>query len=234
MNFESIAIYKSNSKDGYRIEKITNELSELTAGGILKLVTNGSILFEATKLTAKGLGAVWKDPIQLSDWSNSLISIENKIKEDEQKLYVQQQNRVPLQKKSNELNVQIKHLEDTLEKQRKMFSDVSIPADVTSKILATTIPFKKLNKYKEELTPITNKLSQIDNQISFLSNVLTTEKNQLAKTIQELKNKGIDEAKQQAEIDAHNKSEAMRIGTIDVAAKGGYLYAKAQQNSEKT
>ncbi|MDE1495311.1 DUF637 domain-containing protein [Xenorhabdus bovienii] len=233
MNFESLAIYKNDSNNGYRTEKIINDVSELTAGGILKLVTNGSILFEATKLTAKGLGAVWKDPIQLSDWSNSLISIENKIKEAEQKIYIKQQNRAPLQNKSDELNVQIKHFEGAVENHRKFLSSMPIPADVISKSLATMVPFKKLNKYKEELTPITNELNQIDNEINSLNNTLTAAKNQLTKNIQELKNKGIDETKQQADIDAHNHAEAMRIGTIDVAAKGGYLYAKAQGNSEK-
>ncbi|CDH20128.1 conserved hypothetical protein [Xenorhabdus bovienii str. kraussei Quebec] len=233
MNFESLAIYKNDSNNGYRTEKIINDVSELTAGGILKLVTNGSILFEATKLTAKGLGAVWKDPIQLSDWSNSLISIENQIKEAEQKIYIKQQNRAPLQNKSDELNVQIKHFEGAVENHRKFLSSMPIPADVISKSLATMVPFKKLNKYKEELAPITNELNQIDNEINSLNNTLTAAKNQLTKNIQELKNKGIDETKQQADIDAHNHAEAMRIGTIDVAAKGGYLYAKAQGNSEK-
>lgn len=48
---------------------------------------------------------------------------------------------------------------------------------------------------------------------------------------QEAQSKGIDEAKQKAQVDAHNQAEAMRVGNMDIAAKGGYLYAQAMEES---
>ncbi len=47
----------------------------------------------------------------------------------------------------------------------------------------------------------------------------------------EAKSKGADEAKQKAQVDAHNRAEAMRAGNMDIAAKGGYLYAQAMEES---
>ncbi|WP_426576250.1 DUF637 domain-containing protein [Xenorhabdus stockiae] len=233
MSFESLTIIeRSYSNNTGRVEKIVNEVSELTAGGILKLVTNGSILFEATKLTAKGLGAVWKDPVPVSNHSGPVINAESKVRDAQEKLEIIQREKIPVETEINELKVIIKEEE---EKRRKaiegMFS-----------LMPEHPPFEQvgehifrsntLKKAREDIAPKLEKLNEIESRINLAKNSLTIANNQLTQAKREAQAKGDSEAKLQTDIDAHNHAEAMRIGTIDVAAKGGYLYAKAQENSE--
>ncbi|WP_162869247.1 hypothetical protein, partial [Escherichia coli] len=44
---------------------------------------------------------------------------------------------------------------------------------------------------------------------------------------QEAQAKHAEETRLKAQVDAHNQAEAMRVGNMDIAAKGGYLYAQA-------
>nr|WP_281245136.1 DUF637 domain-containing protein [Xenorhabdus koppenhoeferi] len=240
MNFESITLYKNSSKDGYKIQQIANEVSELTAGGILKLFTNGSILFEATKLTAKGLGAVWKDPIPMSNHSGPVINAEANMRSAQEKLEIIAREKSPIEKEVNELRQIIKNEEDRLIKiydgihdEFKKINAMNAQAYTALIKMRDDRIARATKEDREKLAPKQNKFNEIESRFNQAKNILATANNQLAQAKQEAKNKGDSEIKLQADIDAHNKAEAMRIGTIDVAAKGGYLYAKAQQNSEK-
>ncbi|WP_426576248.1 DUF637 domain-containing protein [Xenorhabdus stockiae] len=231
MHFESIAIYESNSSNGYQIEKITNDVSELTAGGILKLFSNGSILFEATKLTAKGLGAVWKDPIPVSNHSGPVVSAEANVRMAQEKLERVEREKIPIEKEVNELKQSIEKIEndgrtgyDNLLKQGKKPPNIKVLEKMIEVLTQSD---------REKLALKLPELNEIESRINQARNSLATANNQFAQAKQEAQAKGDSEAKLQADIDAHNHAEAMRIGTIDVAAKGGYLYAKAQENSEK-
>ncbi|WP_387689755.1 DUF637 domain-containing protein [Photorhabdus sp. RM71S] len=231
MRFESLTISdRSYSKDTGRVEKTINKVSELTAGGILKLFTNGSILFEATKLTAKGLGAVWKDPIFISNHSGPVISAETKVREAQEKLEIIQKEKAPLEKEVNDLKRAIAEIEAPFNAFHEKTKSNRRPAGEKGILFMRDFATKEK---REKLAPKLDKLNEIESRINQVKNTLATANNQLVKAIQEAKNKGDSEIKLQTDIDAHNKAEAMRIGTIDVAAKGGYLYAKAQRNSEK-
>ncbi|MBD2815648.1 DUF637 domain-containing protein [Xenorhabdus sp. Flor] len=232
MSFESIANHEGSTENGYKVDKNTNDVSELTAGGILRLVTNGSILFEATKLTAKGLGAVWKDPAPVSNHSGPVVNAESNIRNAQEKVEIIQREKAPIEKEVNEFKKDIKSLEDYLNSVYDNLKTLPKPPRITQEYINNHIR-EATKENREKLAPKLAKLTEIDTRLTQAKLALDTATQQLAQAKQDAQAKGDSEAKLQADIEAHNHAEAMRIGTIDVAAKGGYLYAKAQQHSEK-
>jgi filamentous hemagglutinin len=237
MNFESyqftqtIVTEKSGALIKGTMTKTINKVSELTAGGILKLFSNGSILFEATKLTAKGLGAVWQDPIPVSNHGATVVSGEDNVRNLREKFEIVKKEKNLIENDVDKLKQSIEEAEkkfqlqvETLRKQgKKVFKEGALKAIIG----AIT------KNDRDALAPKLAQLAEIEPRFNQAKNELDAANNQLAQARQEAQDKGDSEIKLQADIDAHNNAEAMRIGTIDVAAKGGYLYAKAQQNSER-
>ncbi|PHM29423.1 DUF637 domain-containing protein [Xenorhabdus innexi] len=230
MSFESLTITeRSYSKNTGLVEKIVNEVSELTAGGLLKLATNGSILFEATKLTAKGLGAIWKDPVPVSNHSGPVVNAESNVRSAQEKLEIIQREKTPVEKEVNDLKLAIEEVETNI----NHFYATKGKNDKSREKLAAFFIEQATKENREKLAPKLVQLTEIEARLTQAKHVLETASQQLARAKQDAQAKGDSEAKLQADIEAHNYAEAMRIGTIDVAAKGGYLYAKAQQHSEK-
>ncbi|MDI6949676.1 DUF637 domain-containing protein, partial [Serratia sp. Se-RSmG] len=95
----------------------------------------------------------------------------------------------------------------------------------------------ELSAARSSLAAARNDVTQAEQRINQGNKTKNEAQNQLTAARQEAQSKGIDEAKQKAQVDAHNQAEAMRAGNMDIAAKGGYLYAQAMEESshyEKT
>ncbi|MBD2785085.1 DUF637 domain-containing protein [Xenorhabdus sp. DI] len=60
-------------------ENVNKNVTELSSGGSLNISADGSVLFEATKLNAKGLNANWKPVLNSSEWGNIINPIKLKI-----------------------------------------------------------------------------------------------------------------------------------------------------------
>ncbi len=89
----------------------------------------------------------------------------------------------------------------------------------------------ELSAARSSLAAARNDVTQAEQRINQGNKTKNEAQNQLTAARQEAQSKGIDEAKQKAQVDAHNQAEAMRVGNMDIAAKGGYLYAQAMEES---
>ncbi|MFA1592590.1 DUF637 domain-containing protein [Serratia nevei] len=264
MRFEAVQNHTYREGGNEFTETRTQQGTELNAGGLMTVIAGGSILFQATKLVVKGLGANWKPPVAVTDWGSRIAVAEQQLQNAQQRINQAQQDKSRAEQakhgKSNELTTLQRDINSLKQRQ----------AEVIKKSQEFTAKHGKLMEINDwglwqqsaaiaaEGIGITHELLEKEKRANILPNEINAEQSafnnaqqrltqatqdrdgaqsRLATARNEAKSKGADEAKQKAQVDAHNQAEAMRAGNMDIAAKGGYLYAQAMEESshyEKT
>ncbi|ENE2356502.1 DUF637 domain-containing protein [Serratia marcescens] len=100
--------------------------------------------------------------------------------------------------------------------------------------IALAIRKKTIDEYENLRQRIIKKKNEIHAAQQALSSVDSEKVNANRKLVsvrQEAQAKHAEETRLKAQVDAHNQAEAMRVGNMDIAAKGGYLYAQAMEES---
>ncbi|CAI1833039.1 DUF637 domain-containing protein [Serratia plymuthica] len=248
MRFEAVQNHTYREGNKEFTETRTQQGTELTAGGLMTIISNGSILFQATKLVVKGLGANWKPPVAVTDWGQRIAVAEQQIQNAQLQINQAQQD-----KKNAELAVaqrvsavqQAEAAVREAENGRDEFISNNPPHEYGNGWSAEVGSWKKFVTQREnELATAKNSLATAQNDVILATqrinqgnNGKNEAQNRLTAARQEAQLKEPDEARQRAEVNAYNQAEAMRAGNMDIAAKGGYLYAQAMEESshyEKT
>ncbi|MBH2845537.1 DUF637 domain-containing protein [Serratia marcescens] len=248
MRFEAVQNHTYREGGNEFTETRTQQGTELNAGGLMTVISGGSILFQATKLVVKGLGANWKSPVAVTDWGSRIAIAEQQLRN------TQQQINQALQAKTNAEHIVTQRISFVqqaeaavrdAEERRDEFMRNNPPHEYGSGWSAEVGSWDKfvaqregeLSAARSSLAAARNDVTQAEQRINQGNKTKNEAQNQLTAARQEAQSKGIDEAKQKAQVDAHNQAEAMRAGNMDIAAKGGYLYAQAMEESshyEKT
>ncbi|WP_273852912.1 DUF637 domain-containing protein [Serratia bockelmannii] len=248
MRFEAVQNHTYRESGNEFTETRTQQGTELNAGGLMTVIAGGSILFQATKLVVKGLGANWKSPVAVTDWGSRIAIAEQQLRN------TQQQINQALQAKTNAEHIVTQRISFVqqaeaavrdAEERRDEFMRNNPPHEYGSGWSAEVGSWDKfvaqregeLSAARSSLAAARNDVTQAEQRINQGNKTKNEAQNQLTAARQEAQSKGIDEAKQKAQVDAHNQAEAMRAGNMDIAAKGGYLYAQAMEESshyEKT
>ncbi|MGP1251532.1 DUF637 domain-containing protein [Serratia sp. CY33802] len=248
MRFEAVQNHTYRESGNEFTETRTQQGTELNAGGLMTVIAGGSILFQATKLVVKGLGANWKPPVAVTDWGSRIAIAEQQLRN------TQQQINQALQAKTNAEHIVTQRISFVqqaeaavrdAEERRDEFMRNNPPHEYGSGWSAEVGSWDKfvaqregeLSAARSSLAAARNDVTQAEQRINQGNKTKNEAQNQLTAARQEAQSKGIDEAKQKAQVDAHNQAEAMRAGNMDIAAKGGYLYAQAMEESshyEKT
>ena len=248
MRFEAVQNHTYREGGNEFTETRTQQGTELNAGGLMTVISGGSILFQATKLVVKGLGANWKSPVAVTDWGSRIAIAEQQLRN------TQQQINQALQAKTNAEHIVTQRISFVqqaeaavrdAEERRDEFMRNNPPHEYGSGWSAEVGSWDKfvaqregeLSTARSSLAAARNDVTQAEQRINQGNKTKNEAQNQLTAARQEAQSKGIDEAKQKAQVDAHNQAEAMRAGNMDIAAKGGYLYAQAMEESshyEKT
>ncbi|MCH6194649.1 DUF637 domain-containing protein [Serratia sp. X10] len=258
MRFEPVQNHTYREGGNEFTETRTQQGTELNAGGLMTVISGGSILFQATKLVVKGLGANWKPPVAVTDWGSRIAVAEQQLQNAQQRINQAQQDKSRAEQakhgKSNELTTLQRDINSLKQRQAEVIKksqeftakhgklmeindwglwqqSAAIAAEgigITHDLLekekrANALP-NEINAEQSALNDAQQRLSQATQDRDGAQSRLTTARN-------EAKSKGADEAKQKAQVDAHNQAEAMRAGNMDIAAKGGYLYAQAMEES---
>lgn len=258
MRFEAVQNHTYREGGNEFTETRTQQGTELNAGGLMTVIAGGSILFQATKLVVKGLGANWKPPVAVTDWGSRIAVAEQQLQNAQQRINQAQQDKSRAEQakhgKNNELTTLQRDINSLKQRQAEVIKksqeftakhgklmeindwglwqqSAAIAAEgigITHDLLekekrANALP-NEINAEQSALNDAQQRLSQATQDRDGAQSRLTTARN-------EAKSKGADEAKQKAQVDAHNQAEAMRAGNMDIAAKGGYLYAQAMEES---
>lgn len=264
MRFEAVQNHTYREGGNEFTETHSQQGTELNAGGLMTVIAGGSILFQATKLVVKGLGANWKPPVAVTDWGGRIAVAEQQLQNAQQRINQAQQdkNRAEQAKngKSNELNTLQRDINALKQRQAENLRKVQEFSAKHGKLMEIRDwgLWQQSADLAAEGIGITNELLEKENRANPLPNEINVEQaayndaqqrlslatsdrdgaqTRLTVARQEAQSKGADEAKQKAQVDAHNQAEAMRAGNMDIAAKGGYLYAQAMEESshyEKT
>ncbi|AEF46846.1 filamentous hemagglutinin family outer membrane protein [Serratia sp. AS12] len=248
MRFEAVQNHTYREGNKEFTETRTQQGTELNAGGLMTVISGGSILFQATKLVVKGLGANWKPPVAVTDWGQRIAVAEQQIQNAQLQINQAQQD-----KKNAELTVaqrvsavqQAEAAVREAENGRDEFISNNPPHEYGNGWSAEVGSWKKFVTQREnELATAKNSLAAAQNDVILAAqrinqgnNGKNEAQNRLTAARQEAQLKEPDEARQRAEVNAYNQAEAMRAGNMDIAAKGGYLYAQAMEESshyEKT
>ncbi|MBH3273408.1 DUF637 domain-containing protein [Serratia marcescens] len=242
MRFEAVQNHTYREGGNEFTETRTQQGTELNAGGLMTVISGGSILFQATKLVVKGLGANWKSPVAVTDWGSRIAIAEQLLRN------TQQQINQALQAKTNAEHIVTQRISFVqqaeaavrdAEERRDEFMRNNPPHEYGSGWSAEVGSWDKfvaqregeLSAARSSLAAARNDVTQAEQRINQGNKTKNEAQNQLTAARQEAQSKGIDEAKQKAQVDAHNQAEAMRAGNMDIAAKGGYLYAQAMEES---
>lgn len=248
MRFESVQNHSYREGGNEFTESTTQQGSELNAGGLMTLISNGSILFQATRLVFKGLGANWKPPVAVTDWGGRIAVAEQQLQNAQQRINQAQQEKTNAEHVVTQRLSSVQQAEAAVrdaEERRDEFMRNNPPheygsgwsAEVGSWDKFVTQREAELGTARNSLAAARNDVAQAEQRINQGNNTKNEAQNSLTAARQEAQSKGADEAKQKAQVDAHNQAEAMRAGNMDIAAKGGYLYAQAMEESshyEKT
>nr|WP_243458005.1 DUF637 domain-containing protein [Serratia proteamaculans] len=264
MRFEAVQNHTYREGGNEFTETRTQQGTELNAGGLMTVIAGGSILFQATKLVVKGLGANWKPPVAVTDWGGRIAVAEQQLQNAQQRINQAQKDKSRAEQakngKNNELNMLQRDINTLKQRQAENLRKVQEFSAKHGKLME--IRDWGLWQQSADLTAegigITHELLEKENRVNSLPNEINVEQaayndaqqrlsqatsdrdgaqTRLTVARQEAQSKGADEAKQKAQVDAHNQAEAMRAGNMDIAAKGGYLYAQAMEESshyEKT
>ncbi|WP_437411080.1 DUF637 domain-containing protein [Serratia marcescens] len=243
MRFEAVQNHTYREGGNEFTETRTQQGTELNAGGLMTVISGGSILFQATKLVVKGLGANWKSPVAVTDWGSRIAAAEQAVNAAQQRIQqaVNDKNQAEQLVVAKQAEVPKRQAElDKFRQQLKNIGNQGFPGSQNIKDhLRREIAGREtaLTQAQNEVNQAVNQVSQAQQRIEQSQREKGETERSLAALRQEAQSKGIDEAKQKAQVDAHNQAEAMRAGSMDIAAKGGYLYAQAMEESshyEKT
>lgn len=258
MRFEAVQNHTYREGGNEFTETRIQQGTELNAGGLMTVISGGSILFQATKLVVKGLGANWKSPVAVTDWGSRIAIAEQQLQNAQQRINQAQQDRSRAEQSKNSKNNELSTLQreiDTL-KQRQAES-IRKAQEFTAKhgkmmeindwglwqksaaILAEGMGIaieleekeKRANSLPNEINAEQSAFNNAQQRLTQATQDRDGAQSRLATARNEAISKGADEAKQKAQVDAHNQAEAMRAGNMDIAAKGGYLYAQAMEES---
>lgn len=273
MRFEAVQNHTYREGGNEFTETRTQQGTELNAGGLMTVISGGSILFQATKLVVKGLGANWKPPVAVTDWGSRIAAAEqavrnaeqnvnqrqgalNNVKSSPEGLLLDDPARHPLSEKLAGVmtvagntsfhydwgNIEVNNRADLEKlingggKAFDPFPDGVDPAETSGDgyEIALALQKKQIEAYENLRQRIINKNNEItaaQQALSSASGEKANAERELAAIRQQAQTQNANEAKQKAQVDAHNQAEAMRVGNMDIAAKGGYLYAQAMEES---
>ncbi len=258
MRFEAVQNHTYREGGNEFTETRTQQGTELNAGGLMTVISGGSILFQATKLVVKGLGANWKPPVAVTDWGSRIAVAEQQLQNAQQRINQAQQDKSRAEQakhgKSNELTTLQRDMEtlrqrqaDNLRKSQEFsakhgklmeINDWSLwqeSAGLTAEGIGITHELlekeKRANSLPNEINAEQSAFNNAQQRLTQATQDRDGAQSRLATARNEAISKGADEAKQKAQVDAHNQAEAMRAGNMDIAAKGGYLYAQAMEES---
>ncbi len=247
MRFEAVQNHTYREGGNEFTETRTQQGTELNAGGLMAVISGGSILFQATKLVVKGLGANWKSPVAVTDWGSRIAAAEQAVNAAQQRINDADSRKSQAQGQLAILqNAYNAAVAERAEAQRRWDNPPKFPCcgytdeqhNIESEIAARLVNAKHaVQQAKIALDSANNTINQAGSQTVQATRERDESQQRLVALRQEAQSKGIDEAKQKAQVDAHNQAEAMRAGNMDIAAKGGYLYAQAMEESshyEKT
>ncbi|MEL5515614.1 DUF637 domain-containing protein [Serratia bockelmannii] len=264
MRFEAVQNHTYREGGNEFTETHSQQGTELNAGGMMTVIAGGSLLFQATKLAVKGLGANWKPPVTVTDWGSRIAVADQQLQNAQQRINQAQQDKSRAEQakngKSDELNTLQRDINTLKQRQAENLRKIQEFSAKHGKLME--IHDWGLWQQSADLTAegigITHELLEKEARANGLPNEINVEQaayndaqqrlsqatsdrdgaqTRLTVARQEAQSKGADEAKQKAQVDAHNQAEAMRAGNMDIAAKGGWLYAQAMEESshyEKT
>ncbi|HGO9444994.1 DUF637 domain-containing protein [Serratia marcescens] len=258
MRFEAVQNHTYREGGNEFTETRTQQGTELNAGGLMTVISGGSILFQATKLVVKGLGANWKPSVAVTDWGSRIAIAEQQLQNAQQRINqaLQDKSRAEQAKnsKSNEFNTLQRDIDTLRQRQADNLRKTQEFSAKHGKLMEINDwgLWQQSAALAAEGIGITHELLEKEKRANILPNEINAEQSafnnaqqrltqatqdrdgaqsRLATARNEAKSKGADEAKQKAQVDAHNQAEAMRVGNMDIAAKGGYLYAQAMEES---
>ena len=93
MRFEAVQNHTYREGGNEFTETHSQQGTELNAGGLMTVIAGGSILFQATKLVVKGLGANWKPPVAVTDWGGRIAVAEQQLQNAQQRINQAQQDK---------------------------------------------------------------------------------------------------------------------------------------------
>ncbi|MER5119041.1 DUF637 domain-containing protein [Serratia marcescens] len=258
MRFEAVQNHTYREGGNEFTETRAQQGTELNAGGLMTVIAGGSILFQATKLVVKGLGANWKSPVAVTDWGSRIAIAEQQLQNAQQRINqaLQDKSRAEQAKnsKNNEFNTlqreigtlkqrqaeNLRKIQEFSAKHGKLMeiNDWSLwqeSAGLTAEGIGITHELlekeKRANSLPNEINAEQSAFNNAQQRLTQATQDRDGAQSRLATARNEAISKGADEAKQKAQVDAHNQAEAMRAGNMDIAAKGGYLYAQAMEES---
>ncbi|POW94681.1 filamentous hemagglutinin [Serratia marcescens] len=258
MRFEAVQNHTYREGGNEFTETRTQQGTELNAGGLMTVIAGGSILFQATKLVVKGLGANWKPSVAVTDWGSRIAIAEQQLQNAQQRINqaLQDKSRAEQAKnsKSNEFNTLQRDIDTLRQRQADNLRKTQEFSAKHGKLMEINDwgLWQQSAALAAEGIGITHELLEKEKRANILPNEINAEQSafnnaqqrltqatqdrdgaqsRLATARNEAKSKGADETKQKAQVDAHNQAEAMRVGNMDIAAKGGYLYAQAMEES---
>ncbi|WP_273835914.1 DUF637 domain-containing protein [Serratia marcescens] len=258
MRFEALQNHTYREGGNEFTETRAQQGTELNAGGLMTVISGGSILFQATKLVVKGLGANWKPPVAVTDWGSRIAIAEQQLQNAQQRINQAEQDKSLAEQaknsKSNELNTLQREIGTLKQRQAESIREAQEFSAKHGKLMEINDwgLWQQSAAIAAEGIGITHELLEKEKRANSLPNEINAEQSafnnaqqrltqatqdrdgaqsRLATARNEAISKGADEAKQKAQVDAHNQAEAMRAGNMDIAAKGGYLYAQAMEES---
>ncbi|MEB6079954.1 DUF637 domain-containing protein [Serratia marcescens] len=241
MRFEAVQNHTYREGGNEFTETRAQQGTELNVGGLMTVISGGSILFQATKLVVKGLGANWKSPVAVTDWGSRIAAAEQAVNAAQQRINDADSRKSQAQGQLAILqNAYNAAVAERAEAQRRWDNPPKFPCcgytdeqhNIESEIAARLVNAKHaVQQAKIALDSANNTINQAGSQTVQATRERDESQQRLVALRQEAQSKGIDEAKQKAQVDAHNQAEAMRAGNMDIAAKGGYLYAQAMEES---
>ncbi|MCS3407625.1 DUF637 domain-containing protein [Serratia sp. AKBS12] len=248
MRFEAVQNHSYREARNEYTEKRTQLGTSLNAGGLMTIISNGSILFQATKLVVKDLGKNWKSPVAVTHWGQRIAIVEQQLQHARQQINQAQQDKASAERIVIQRIASVQQAEATFRnaKDRRDEFIRNNPPHEYGRGWSTEVKNwdkfvarhqEELKAEKNSLAVAQNNVAQAEQRINQGNNTKREAQNRLIAARQEAHRKGIGEAKLKAQVDAYNLAEAMRGGNMDIAAKGGYLYAQAMEESshyEKT
>ncbi|HGM7838009.1 TPA: DUF637 domain-containing protein [Serratia marcescens] len=226
MRFEAVQNHTYREGGNEFTETRTQQGTELNAGGLMTVIAGGSLLFQATKLLVKGVGANWKPAVILTDWRSRVTAAEQADKAAQARL-----QQALNDKKQADLDVERYRYKMSWEGNHRFEgTEEEMKQEEKRRTAAVLQALNAMNEAKLQSSAAQKRIEQYQREKAETGL-------ELAAVRQEAQSKEANEANQKAQVEAHNRAEAMRSGNMDIAAKGGWLYAQAMEESshyEKT
>lgn len=241
MRFEAVQNHTYREGGNEFTETRTQQGTELNAGGLMTVISGGSILFQATKLVVKGLGANWKPPVAVTDWGSRIAAAEQAVNAVQQRvnnatnrIHQAQAQLAALQNTYNAAEakrVEAQYFFDNPDQSPLNNNELVDLEGTLAEILGNAVESAENAKYALDKFNSTFNQNDLETELTRTTQERNESQQHLNIVRQQAQTQHAEEAKQKAQVDAHNQAEAMRVGNMDIAAKGGYLYAQAMEES---